>query len=156
MTKFLTSYSPKKRIISTSTEPSLTDESFADECNISLMIERYKVSKIPPRTVNVSYGYSPSPDDFQNAQYLMAEVKTNFESLPSKIREEFGYDVQKYLAYIGDRDNLKDCYERGLVDPSSVKLEEIYPERYQTAVPEAPTEPSVNVEQASKNTEASQ
>lgn len=132
MPSFQTAYTKTKRIITSSDKPSLTDESFADECNISLMIEKYRVSKIPPRTVDVSYGHSPTIEDYQNAQYLLAEVKSNFEGLPSNIRDEFKNDVQKYLEYIGDKANLKDCYERGLVDPASVDLREIYPERFET------------------------
>lgn len=132
MVKFTTQYQPYERKIKTSDKPSLTDESFADECDISLIIERYKVHKIPPRTVDIAYGYSPTVEDIQHAQMLLAETKSNFEGLPSKIRDEFGNNVENYLAYISDKANLKDCYERGLIDRSSVSIETVYPERYQT------------------------
>lgn len=130
MVKFITQYQSYERKIKTSDKPSLTDESFKDECDISLIIERFKVNKIPPRTVNIAYGYSPTVEDLQNAQYIMAETKSNFEALPSKIRDEFGNDVSNYLAYISDSANLKDCYERGLIDRSSVSLEMVYPDRF--------------------------
>lgn len=131
MPKFITQYQPHERNIKKSDKPSLTDESFKDECDISLMIERYKVNKIPPRTVNIAYGYSPTVDDIQHAQMLLAATKSNFEGLPSKIRDEFGNNVENYLAYISDKANLKDCYERGLIDRSSVSIEIVYPERFQ-------------------------
>ena len=140
--KFRTAYTTYERKIKTSDKPSLTDESFKDNCDISLMIERFKVNKIPPRTVNISYGYSPTAEDVANAQLLLAEVKTNFESLPSKIRDEFDNNVENYLNYISDASNLRDCYERGLIDRSSVSLEQVYPERFQTVVePSVPVEP---------------
>lgn len=145
MPSFQTAYTSTKRVITTSDNPSLTDESFADECNISMMIEKYRVSKIPPRTVDVSYGHSPTIEDFQNAQYLLAEVKSNFEGLPSSIRDEFKNDVQNYLEYIGDKANLKDCYERGLINPDSVDLRDIYPERFETSIQESSTDVSVDV-----------
>lgn len=145
MPQFNTSYSTTNRLISTSTEPSLVDETFSDECDISLMIDKYRMSKIPPRTVDISYGYSPTPEDFQNAQYLLAEVKTNFEKLPSSERDKFGNDVQAYLSYISDNKNLKDCYERGLINPDSVDLRQIYPERFETLVQEPSKEVSIDI-----------
>ena len=63
MVKFTTQYQTHERKIKTSDKPSLTDESFKDECDISLIIERFKVNKIPPRTVDIAYGYSPTVDD---------------------------------------------------------------------------------------------
>lgn len=131
MVKFITQYHSYERNIKKSDKPSLTDESFKDECDISLIIERFKVNKIPPKTVNIAFGYSPTVEDLQNAQYIMAETKSNFEALPSKTRDEFGNDVSNYLAYISDKANLKDCYERGLIDRSSVSIDLVYPERYQ-------------------------
>lgn len=154
MPKFVTQYQSYNRNIKKSDKPSLTDESFKDECDISLMIERFKINKIPPRTVNIAYGYSPTVEDLQNAQYIMAETKSNFEALPSKVRDEFGNDVSNYLAYISDKTNLKDCYERGLIDRSSVSLELVYPDRFKVEnVPSdnvqqptvEPTEPSQKV-----------
>lgn len=130
MVKFTTQYQSYERKIKTSDKPSLTDESFKDECDISLMIERFKVNKIPPRTVNIAYGYSPSVEDLENAKYIMAETKSNFEALPAKIRDEFGNDVSNYLSYISDKSNLQDCYERGLIDRSSVSLEMVYPDMF--------------------------
>lgn len=122
---FLTQYSDFKRTCLTSKKPSLTDESFRDECDITLMIERYRKNKIPPKTVSVSYGYSPTPEDMQNAQLMLAEVKSSFEALPSDIRDEFKNDVSAYLDYISDEKNLKDIYERGLVDISTIPIEKI-------------------------------
>lgn len=138
--KFGTAYTTYERRIKTSDKPSLTDESYKDYCDISLMIERFKVNKIPPRTVDIAYGYSPTADDVTNAQILLAEVKSNFEALPSSIRDEFGNNVQNYLNYISDKSNLKDCYERGLIDRSSVSLEQIYPERFQPII--GPSQPA--------------
>lgn len=138
--KFGTAYTPYNRNIKTSDKPSLTDESYKDYCDISLMIERFKVNKIPPRTVDIAYGYSPTAEDVTNAQMLLAEVKSNFEGLPSSIRDEFGNNVQNYLDYISDKSNLKDCYERGLIDRSSVSLEKVYPDRFQPVI--EPSQPS--------------
>lgn len=143
--KFKTQYSERVRKISTYDDVSLIDESYKDECDISLMVERYRVSKIPPRTVDVQYGKSPTVEEFQNAQYLLSEIKSNFEGLPAKVRDEFGNDVNNYLAYIGDAANLRDSYERGLINRDSVSIEDVYPELYRPVVepPSGVTEPSV-------------
>ena len=110
------------------------------------MIENYKVNKIPLPTVSVQYGNSPSADDFMKANEMVAELKTQFESLPSYERDRFG-TVQNYLQFIGNPANLKESYEKGLIDPNSVDLRDVYPERFkvQDTIPTEPTSPSVTL-----------
>ena len=127
-------------------KPSLTDQSYRQECDIGFMIENYKVNKIPLPTVSVQYGNSPSADDFMKANEMVAELKTQFESLPSSERDRFG-TVQNYLQFIGNPANLKESYEKGLIDPNSVDLRDVYPERFkvQDTIPTEPTSPSVTL-----------
>lgn len=126
--KFRTQYDPTPKVIKHIEGPSLTDPSYGKECDIGFMIENYRVNKIPLPTVNVQYGNSMSADDYLQASQMVAELKTQFESLPSKERDEFG-NVENYLKFIGNPDNLKSSYERGLIDRSSVDLSVVYPER---------------------------
>lgn len=130
--------------------PSLTDESFKQECDIGFIVENYlKTGQgIPASTMN--YADCTTVQDFQEAQMLVAEAKSNFEQLPSKDRDRFK-TVENYLEFICNTDNLKESYEKGYIDPSTVDLVDVYPERYteqpleeKTAVTEPSVEPSAD------------
>lgn len=146
MPKFRTQFSTSLSVGKTFSKPSLTDQSYRQECDIGFMIENYKVNKVPLPTVSVQYGNSPSADDFMKANEMVAELKTQFESLPSSERDRFG-TVQNYLQFIGNPANLKESYEKGLIDPNSVDLRDVYPERFkvQDTIPTEPTGPSVTI-----------
>lgn len=107
--------------------PSLTVQDAKDECDVNYIIESYvKRGIVPPQAQ--SYMDCTSVADYQQAMMIVAECKSNFETLPSKMRDEFK-TVENYLSYISDENNLKDCIEKGLIDKASVseeKLNEIY------------------------------
>lgn len=126
---FRTQYDEPIKVQKFFEEPSLTDPSFKDECDLTLMIENYKVNRIPLPSVPVQYGFSPTADEYLEAQSMVSELKTAFESLPAEERDNFG-NIQNYLKFIGNPDNLKESYERGLIDKSSVDLADVYPDRY--------------------------
>lgn len=114
--------------VSISTEgPSLTTQDAKDECDINYIIESYVKRGIVPPNAG-SYLDCTSVADYETACLLVAEAKSNFESLPLKFREEFK-TIENYLAYLNDEKNLKDCIDRGLIDKSTVpedKLNEIF------------------------------
>lgn len=51
------------------------------------------------------YADLPSGLDFQTAQNLIAQAKSTFEEIPSKIRAEFGNDPAQFLDFIQDPKN---------------------------------------------------
>lgn len=119
---------------------SLTDQSFKQECDIGFIIENFvKTGELPESSM--SFVDCTTVQKFEDAMQLVAEAKSNFEQLPSSIRDEFK-TVTNYLSYIADPANLKDSYERGLIDRSSVSLEDVYPELYQPTIQE-PVVPDV-------------
>ncbi len=108
---------------------SLTEQSFKEECSLSYLVEMYKRTGQPLPVATAQYGDTTTVMEFERAMQLVAEAKSNFECLPSSVRDEF-QTVQNYLAFVSNPDNIRECYERGLVDPSSVDLTQVYPERY--------------------------
>lgn len=113
---------------------SLTDQSFKQECDIGFIIENFvKTGQLPESSM--SFVDCTTVQKFEDAMQIVAEAKSNFEQLPSSIRDEFK-TVTNYLSYISDPANLKDSYERGLIDKTSVNLEDVYPELYQPTVQE--------------------
>lgn len=146
MYEFITPYNGKnKRVEKDFLKPSLTDQSFQQECDIGYVIENCLKTGQVPEGPTASYLDCTCVSDYQAAMQTVAQCRSDFECLPSKIRDEFK-TVENYLEYISKPENLKDCYERKLIDISSVTedvLKQIYPERYtgvyQTAA--TPAEP---------------
>lgn len=140
--KFKNAYSDSKKVVFNCTNPSLTDQSFKHECDIGFIIENYAKMGKSFDNSNLNYYDCTSVKDFQEAQLIVAEAKSNFEQLPSKDRDRFK-TVENYLEFVSNQANLKESYEKGYIDRGSVDIADVYPERYK--VVETPVnEPSSN------------
>lgn len=142
MFKLYRQYDEHRKVTCDFAKPSLTDSSFKDECDIHFILNNFvRTGKLPNEGQQLVYGDSPSADAYMDAQMLVAECKSSFEALPSKIRDEF-QTVNNYLSYISDPNNLKDAYERELIDRDTVDLKDVYPEQYKVVEPSVtPDEP---------------
>lgn len=147
MTKFKTLYDYEQVSISFE-QPSLTEQSYKDECDIDFIISNFVKTGIDPREGRkMSYVDCTQVKDFQAAQQLVADTKSMFYSLPAEVRDEF-QTVGGYLEYVSNPENLKDCYERDLIDKTTVDEKDVYPEKYQqssTSDVTAPVEPAITV-----------
>lgn len=140
--KFKTAYDRPKKVSQTFLKPSLTDQQFKQECDIGFIVENYaKLGKSFENT-NANYFDCTQVQDYQSAQLLVAECKSNFEMLPSKDRDRFK-TVENYLEFISNQANLKESYEKGYIDRSTVDIADVYPERYKVSKEEQ-ISPSVN------------
>lgn len=120
----------RKRIQQEFKLPSRTEQSYKDECDIEFIISNFVKTGIDPREGRkMSFVDCTQVKDFNDAQNLIAETKSMFYSLPPEIRDEF-QTVDGYLEYVSNPANLKDCYERGIIDPDSVDEKDIYPEKF--------------------------
>ena len=109
------------RIKTPSLEPSLTEQSHADSCNINLIMRKYQrtgmidhVAKYAPE-----YGLMDGAD-FQAKQNAVANAITMFEELPSSAREHFDHDPAKFLDFamsINDETERSELIRAGLLDP---------------------------------------
>lgn len=125
-------------------EPSLTKQSFREECDVNVVLAKYGVTPVGPHP-----GVSPIFDDFSGtADFLAAQCKildaeAHFAALPSAIRDRFKNNPAELLAFVGDPKNQDEAVKLGLavappVAPGPVKVEVVAP-----AVPPAPTAPPV-------------
>jgi len=91
------------------------------------MVRRFGgVPVLPPGAPVGSYGdFSTAPDYFE-AQQLLLRARSQFESLPANVRRRFDNDPSKLLAFVGDRSNLAEARELGLLkseEPAPVASE---------------------------------
>lgn len=98
------------------TEPSLTRQEFADECDINVIMAQYDkngvVSHMNPR--EPMYVDLSGVPNFREAMDMMISADKAFMSLPAKVRKEFDNDARKFVDFASDEANLEQMREWGL------------------------------------------
>lgn len=95
---------------------SKAQQQFKDECDLNVMVRRF--GGIPPAEFGAPvgrYGDFSSAPDFFEAQQLLLKAQAQFDGLPSAVRRRFDNDPAKLLAFVGDRSNLAEARELGLL-----------------------------------------
>lgn len=66
----------------------------------------------------VVYGMTQvSPDKFMEGMYLIADAKSKFAELPSKIRERFDNNPGKLLEFVSNEKNYEEGVSLGIFEP---------------------------------------
>jgi len=101
--------------------PSMTKQSFAEQCDINNILKQYKTSGIVTHiNAQAQMGmYTDLPDDidYQEGLEMIIRAERAFDSLPSKVRSRFENDPQQFLAFCGDRANRDEMLALGLIKP---------------------------------------
>lgn len=111
-------------------EESRTIQDPRDECDINLLMAKYRktgmithLAKYPPRYEDVSDAVT-----YQEALNIVGAAEYEFMKLSAEIRARFGNDPGKFLEFVGDPDNVDEMIKLGLavkrepVDPIEVKV----------------------------------
>lgn len=123
-------------------EDSLVQQQFAESTRVRNILDKFMrtgmidSNPLPPRYEDVS-----EVQDYQSAMNLLVSVQGHFDALPSKIRDRFGNDPEKYLAFINDPNNLDEAVELGLLQKSE-------------PAPIEPVQPSENATQTGDNSQS--
>jgi hypothetical protein len=100
-------------------EAGLTDQSFADECDLNKLMARYQKTGLLPQHPGKDAFYGDFADlpSFQEAQHIIAEASSAFMLLPATVRAEFENDPGQFVAFAQDEANLPQMREWGLAKP---------------------------------------
>lgn len=96
----------------TFTEPSMTLQSAAPECDIYNILNQFNTTGIVTHVASGTPQYSDVSEvpDYQAAMEIIMTAEEQFSVLPSHVRREFDNDPGKMLEFIQNPDN----YERGV------------------------------------------
>lgn len=122
MTFQLTSKRPRPVL---KTGPGLTEQSHAESCDIHHIMRKYEKTGIIDHVNRVQgtyENYAGAPD-FQEAQNIIAEAKSMFETVPATIRRAFDNDPGRFVSYMTDPANIEGIEKLGL-DASHLKPDE--------------------------------
>jgi len=108
-------------------KPTMTKQSFQDECNINSIMKKYEQTGLISHTKNVqgSYGDFTNVEDYHAAINRVHAAENAFMALPSQIRKKFNNDPAAMLAFLDDPSNRKEALELGLIaqEPSDIASE---------------------------------
>lgn len=110
----------KRKYSITFTEPTLTKQSFRDECDINNIIDRFMKTGVltHENSSKPQFGDYLGFSDYQDSLNQVIAADEAFDSLPAKVRARFDNDPAKLLAFVGDSENRDEMISLGLIDPS--------------------------------------
>lgn len=102
---------------------SMTKQEFAKECDINQIMAGYlRLGTVPQRTDMARYGDFASAPDYFEAQNILKDASDKFSALSANVRERFGNDPGKFLAWIHDQKvSLEEKHELGLLSEEGVR-----------------------------------
>ena len=112
-------------------DPSLAQQSFKDDADINVMLERFKVTVVMPQGVIMpSYGDFTGVSDYRTAVDAIRKASLAFMELPANIRSKFENDPQKFLEFCADDKNRDEAIRLGLVpkpaDPVEPPVQKVH------------------------------
>ena len=97
-------------------DPSLAQQSFKDDADINVMLEKFKVTgQMPSGVIMPSYGDFSSIGDYRSAVDAIKRASDSFMDMPANIRARFDNDPQKFLEFCADDTNREEAARLGLV-----------------------------------------
>lgn len=100
-------------------EPSLAQQQFAEDTDINVMLERFKVTgQLPQSTRQAIYGDFSEVGDFRQAMDRLRAAQAAFLSVPVEIRQQFGNDPGAFSEFCLDKSNLPKLREWGFAPPA--------------------------------------
>lgn len=94
-----------------------TQQHFKDECDVNRIVKRFSETGIAEHLANGNPQFAfCSSQSFTEAQFIVADMKSHFERLPSKTRAHFGNDPANFLEAHDDPERRQELFELGLAE----------------------------------------
>lgn len=109
------STNPRVRVAFTCEGPSVTKQSFKDECDINMIMKKYQKTGAITHLNNRGgeYGFADAID-FREALEVVNRAQDLFDALPSSIRKMCNHDPGEFLEFVQDPKNAEELVKLGL------------------------------------------
>lgn len=125
-------------------QKSLTRQEMKDECDINLLLKRYRDHGVPPamRVGEPRYLDCSEVPDFREAMDIVINAEQAFMQLPADVRKQLDNDPAKFLVFAQDPENLEQMRKWGLAPPEKapdapMRVEVVNPPPGEPAAPPA-------------------
>jgi phage internal scaffolding protein len=97
-------------------KPSLTKQSFRDECDINNILRQFNVTgQLPAGSVQPQYGDFSGITDYQSALNAVMAAQDSFLQLPAKVRAKFDNDPALFVDFASNEANRDEMKALGLL-----------------------------------------
>lgn len=98
-------------------EPTLTKQSFKDDCDVNVILKRFETTGIlPEATSSPQFGDFADVDDYQSALHKVMAAEDAFMSLDAKLRLRFENDPVRFVDFVSNPANNAELIALGLVN----------------------------------------
>lgn len=104
-------------------EKSLTQQEFADECDVNNIMRRYAVTGTVPVYADRQPFYVDASDmpSFMDMQNILISARESFMSLPAEVRRQFDNDPIAFAEYAADEKNAAKLREWKMLSPEALE-----------------------------------
>lgn len=119
--KFANAYTPKAeradpRWVTVNEEPTMTQQSDANETDINVIMAKYQQTGQLPRVLTEPlFGDFTDAPDYRTAVETINAANAAFMEIPAKIRAQFGNDPAEFMKFAGDPKNKEELQKLGLL-----------------------------------------
>lgn len=108
-------------------DPSLTQQSAKDDCDINVILSRMARGVEPPLSDRqpVFADVTASPDSYHEAMNIVIAAQEAFGSLDAKVRARFDNDPAQVLAFLDDDANRDEAIKLGLIPQPESSSEDL-------------------------------
>lgn len=98
-------------------EEGVTQQQFADECDINTIVKRFGMTGELPNGVNMPViGDFTGITDFHTAMNVVKSAEAAFMELPANIRARFENDPGKVLNFLNNENNREEAISLGILE----------------------------------------
>lgn len=97
-------------------DPSLTQQSFAEEADINTIVRRFKLTGQLPSNVRApEFGEFTESRDFHELMNFVVKANESFEAMPAEVRYRFHNDPAEFVDFCSDLTKRDEAAKLGLV-----------------------------------------
>lgn len=115
--KFITRYGEHLEVAAFTGDKTATKQSFKDECDINNIMKKFnKTGQLPDMIKkDPQFGDFSQAAAFQEAQHTVIHAVEQFQALPSRVRERFHNDPERFLSWVHSEASEKEMRDMGLL-----------------------------------------
>lgn len=96
-------------------DPTRAQQQFKEDSDINTIVKRFGLTGQLPDNVRVPVeGDFSNVTDYQSAMNVVRRAQESFMEMPADVRERFGNDPGKFVAFVNDKNNLDEARKLGI------------------------------------------
>ena len=108
----------RTRVVTAFTEPSMTQQQFKKDCDVNVIIKKYRQGHAITHISKHEGGYGDFTEisSYQDALDKVITLNQGFSRLPSETRTRFNNDPGRLIDFINDERNTDEAIRLGLLE----------------------------------------